>query len=148
MRATIQCISARACVCSCNLLFFFMSLLYADIYTSVCEGMIECEEVEGEHGKKGGGVGVGGCTWLYLRSKLKERLKPEADCRGDEWGGVRGEAAFILLQNGLLLMLSVARDLMTRAHADTHTRGTYNLCTLTHSRAISYFLGTSRTQPD
>lgn len=75
----------------------------------------------GQTGKKEEAGGMV-CTWLYLRSKLKERLKPEADCRGDEWGGVRGEAAFILLQNGLLLMLSVARDLMTRAHAQTHTR--------------------------
>lgn len=114
---------------------FLLSLLYADIYTSVREGVIECEEVEGkqERKRKRGGMV---CTWLYLRSKLKERLKPEADCRGDEWGGVRGEAAFILLQNGLLLMLSVARDLMTRAHTQTHTHGTYNLCTLTHACTI------------
>lgn len=31
---------------------FFLSLLYADIYASVCEAVIECEEVEGKQERK------------------------------------------------------------------------------------------------
>lgn len=51
--------------------------------------------------------------------EVKAQGEIEAQSRlllGDEWGGVRGKAAFILLENGPLLMLSLTRDLMTHVY--------------------------------
>lgn len=48
--------------------------------------------------------------------KAQGEIEARSRLLGDEWGGVRGKAAFILLENGPLLMLSLTHDLMTHMY--------------------------------